>query len=50
VKIDLPDDTHVDSTLIFQVVVNGKVKVGINNVILFLLNCDGCNNQVGFKL
>jgi hypothetical protein len=50
VKIDLPDDSHIENSLAFEVVVNGKVKVGINNVILFLLNCDGCNNQVAFKL
>lgn len=50
VKVDLLDETHVEGNLLFEVIVNGKVKVGVNNVILFLLNCDGCNNQVGFKL
>lgn len=50
VKIDLLEGSHVDSTLAFELIVNGKVKVGVNNVILFLMNCDGCNNQVGFKL
>lgn len=50
VKIELFDDTHIENSLTFEVIVNGKVKIGINNVILFLLNCDGCNNQVGFKL
>ncbi len=50
VKMDLADDLHSEGSLMFEVVVSGKVKVGINNVILFLLNCEGCKNQVGFKL
>ena len=49
-KIDLQDDTHVENSLVFEVHVVGKIKVGINNVILFLLECNGCNNQVGFEL
>lgn len=34
----------------FEVNAKGKVKLGINNFIIFLLNCDGCNNVVPFEI
>lgn len=36
--------------MLFEIHAVGKIKLGVNNVILFLLNCNGCNNVVPFDI
>jgi hypothetical protein len=50
VKVILEDNTHKGSTLDFSIHVDGMVKVGINNLIVFLKGCKDCDNQVSFEL
>ncbi len=43
---DLP---HITENASLEIIVSGKINVGINNVILFLYNCPSCHkNQVSF--
>lgn len=34
----------------FEIYAVGKIKFGVNNFVLFLLNCDGCNNVVTYEI
>jgi hypothetical protein len=44
------DENHSDGSFLFEIYAKGKTKLGVNNVIIFLLNCDGCNNVVPFEI
>jgi len=35
---------------LFEVHATGKIKLGLNNFVIFLLNCDGCNNVVPYHI
>lgn len=47
VKYTVP---HTASTFNIKIILNGKAKVGINNLVIFLQGCASCKNDFGFSI